>query len=137
MREHGSRMPDDISQLQSYLPEKTDPALLARYRMGAAREMDLQFYGSPGKVITQVGPVDEDYDNQFVISSQGMASMDYAGQRNMKILQPVYEAYSAAHPGDNVDDPSVLLPFATTQEQKAVIMKEAKDYLKRSYYADW
>lgn len=121
----GEPFPTDPAQLEPYLERSLGPAVWQRYEVQPASAMPMMKMGGDW-VLTQKGPVDEEYDSKFVVGPYGMAATSYRGLGEQKILAPVRQAYVTANPGKSVTDPDQLLPYATTPEQRAAIAKQKK-----------
>jgi len=74
-------------------------------------------------IITQKAPVDEVFDTRYGIGPIGYGSTDFLSRDNANTMNPVWEAFRAAHNGQWPDDDSQLLPYATTPEQQAALQK--------------
>jgi hypothetical protein len=76
-------------------------------------------------IVTQKAPaIDEVFDTRTVIGSGGgMGGADFLSPETREALQPVYEAYRAAHNGQWQLDFAELLPYAKTPEQQAALQK--------------
>jgi hypothetical protein len=74
-------------------------------------------------IITQKAPVDDVFDTRYGIGPNGFGSTDFLSQEVAPTMNPVWEAFKAAHDGQWADDVSQLLPFATTPEQQAALQK--------------
>ena len=74
-------------------------------------------------IITQRAAVDDVFDTRYGIGPNGSGSTDFLNQELRKTMDPVWEAYSAAHDGQGPDDVSQLKPYASTPEQQAALQK--------------
>lgn len=122
LQDHAGKFPLDPSQLQTYLDRPMDHAIWQRYEVVPAAAISNIKMGG-GWAITQKSPVDEEYDLQFVIGSDGYGSRDYYSVALRAQMAPVIKAFSLANPGKNPTDVAQLLPYATTPEQQAAIQK--------------
>jgi len=116
--------PDKLTQLQTYLATPVDEAIWTRYRLAPVNELGVRISGGSGMAITQVGPVDEDYDSQFVIAPNGYGSSSYSQERLRSVIEALAPSYQLAHPDRPPQSAADLLPFATTTEQRAVLEKQ-------------
>jgi hypothetical protein len=122
---HPGGFPADISELRAHFNPPVEEALLDRWKV--APKGELYGVGEHGSdfLLTQKGPVDEDYDACFVIGAKGEADSTFKNQRNMRILAPVFEDFE--HSGLNTQMPisngrpdlTVLKQFVKTPEQQA------------------
>ena len=75
-------------------------------------------------IITQKMPVDEVFDTRYAVGPNGFGSTDFLQSTGTyKTMQPVFDAYRAAHNGQWQTDVSELQPYATTSEQQAALQK--------------
>ena len=116
------QFPTDLSQLQSYFDSPVDAAILERWKILPAGAT-IPGIGDKGPFITQKAPVDELLDRQFAIGLNGFSCTDFLTSEIQDVMMPVYQAYAAANNGLSHDDPSQLLPYATTPEQQAAVQK--------------
>jgi len=77
----------------------------------------------PGPFLTQKAAADTLLDRRFAIGPFGYACTDFLTSEIQDLLMPVYRAYDVANNGQHQDDPSQLLPFATTPEQRTAVQK--------------
>jgi hypothetical protein len=121
--------PSDVNSLVPYMDPK-DPALLSRYAViPSSKVMSVKMGGD--WVVTQLSPVDSEFDNQFVIGPNGFGSCSFP-----KDGQPTEEDYNALAPAkeaftnnnDNRDFGSLddLEPYLTTPEARAAYDKIKK-----------
>jgi hypothetical protein len=115
-------MPTDLAQLQPYFDSPMDDAILQRWEIASAATV--QSLGLGGDVIiTQKAPVDDVFDTCFGIGPKGSGSTDFLSREIAPMMNPVWEAFSAAHNGQWADDVSQLLPYATTPEQQTALQE--------------
>jgi hypothetical protein len=74
-------------------------------------------------IITQKAPVDDVFDTRYGIGPTGSGTTGFLSQEIAPTMNPVWEAFRAAHNGQWPDDTSQLLPYATTPEQQAALQK--------------
>ncbi len=116
------QMPTDLGQLQPYVDSPMDDTILQRWEIASAATV--QSLGLGGDVIiTQKAPVDDVFDTRYGIGPTGSGSTDFLSREVAPTMNPVWEAFSAAHNGQWADDVSQLLPYATTPEQQAALQK--------------
>ena len=82
-------------------------------------------------IISQKSPVDADFDGRVVVGPYGWGSAGPQSwsdpiESTLKTLDPVMKAYATANSGAEPSQPSELLPFITTPEQKAAYEKALK-----------
>ena len=70
-------------------------------------------------LIAEKAPVDVDYDTRFVIGANGYGRSDF----DADVLIPVVRAFQTANNGQQLGDPSQLLPHARTPEQQRALEK--------------
>ena len=116
------KFPADFSELQPYLDPPLDSAVLDRWQITAGSTVPSVRVGEV--IITQKAPVDDVFDPRLLFGSDlGNGSTDFLPPEHWAALQPVYNAYRAAHDGQRETDPSELQPYATTPEQQAALQK--------------
>jgi RNA polymerase sigma factor (sigma-70 family) len=127
------RFPTSLSDLAPYFEQPVDAAILDRWQILPQSALPNQHMGGDF-VITEKGPVDADLDNRYAIGSGGYGS---AGGANLwdadvnaaiAILAPVDKAYAADHNGQEPTDPSQIVPYLTTPDQKAAFEKWLQTY---------
>ncbi|HLP77123.1 MAG TPA: hypothetical protein VK327_09405, partial [Candidatus Paceibacterota bacterium] len=91
-----------------------DDTILSRYAVIPSH--DVTNIGQGGEwVIAEIGPADSGYDTRFVIGEQLNGQTDF----DADLIIPLVKAFTAS--GQKLNDPSQLLPFATTAEQRRVV----------------
>ena len=118
---NNGQFPTDLAQLQPYFDSPMDAAILDRWTIESQEAVPSVGVGNP--IITERAPVDEVFDQRLVFSQTGSGSTDFLNQAIWGTMQPVFEAYRAAHNGQWQTDFSQLLPYATTPEQQAAVQK--------------
>ncbi len=121
-RANDKQFPSDLLQLQPYFDPPMDPAILQRWEILPAGAT-IPGIGNEGPLITQKAPVDALLDRRFAVFSGGFGSTDFLNSEVQNVMQPVYQAFTAANNGTYQGDPAQLLPFATTSEQQAAVQK--------------
>jgi len=116
------QMPTDLAQLQPYLDSPLDDAILQRWEIASAETVQSLRLGGD-VIITQRAPVDDVFDTRWGIGPNGQGGTDFLSRETASTMNPVWEAFSAAHNGQWADDVSQLLPYATTPEQQAALQK--------------
>ena len=77
-------------------------------------------------VIAEKAPVDRLFDSRFGIGRFGFGRTDYLESEIEEIMKPVYKTFAKENGGEQgyrTSDPSRLLHYATTAEQKAAIQR--------------
>jgi hypothetical protein len=74
-------------------------------------------------VISEKVPVDDVFVSQIIIGSNGYGASDYLAWETQKIMPPVWAAFQSANNGQEASDPSQLLPYVTTPEQREAVQK--------------
>jgi hypothetical protein len=133
-KDHDGAFPTDLSQFQPYLPtaidgQPVDGTILQRYEIAPAAKFGRKEAGQEW-VLTQKELVDDEYDHHIAIGPRDWSyTASEAEQlppdvRALKrILDPVAKEYSAANNGEQPTDPSQLLPYLKTDEQKVALQK--------------
>lgn len=117
-----SQFPTDLRQLLPYLDPPVDEGMLSRWEiLPATRIKNIGVGGD--SVITQKEPTDEVFDMRHVIGPNGSGSTDFLYSNVQTALRPVWEAFKLAHNGQDADDTTQLLPYATTPEQRTALEK--------------
>jgi RNA polymerase sigma factor (sigma-70 family) len=123
MHANNGQFPTDLSQLEPDFFSQVDEAILQRWEIVPVTTVPGVGVGSP-TVMTERAPVDELLDSRLVIGPYGTASRDWLGIEVDDTLRPVYQAYAQARGGDRSNlNPSDLLSFATTQQQRTAVQK--------------
>ncbi len=116
------RFPTELSQLQPYFEPPVDSAILQGWEI-LPEGATLPGVGNSGPFITQKAAVDPLLDRRFAIGLSGYSCTDFLNSETQAFLMPVYKAFGTANNGAHGDDPSQLLPFATTPEQRAAVQR--------------
>jgi hypothetical protein len=121
---NNNQYPTDVSQLESYFNPPIDEAVLQRWKLIPANNAN----GSEGLggnlVLTEKVPVDELFDSRNTIGLHSSGTGGFFFFDNGIVLAPLYKAFATANPRINpglAPSASQLLPYATTQEQQAII----------------
>jgi RNA polymerase sigma factor (sigma-70 family) len=122
MRDNSGQMPTDFAQLQPYFDSPVEDAILQRWEIAPAATVESLGMGGD-VIITQKAPVDDVFDTRYGIGPNGSGSTEFLSQEIAPTMNPVWEAFRAAHNGQWPDDTSQLLPYATTPEQQAALQK--------------
>ncbi|HTY88277.1 MAG TPA: sigma-70 family RNA polymerase sigma factor [Candidatus Acidoferrum sp.] len=124
MQANHDQMPTDLAQLQPYFDSPLDDAILQRWEIAPAETVQSLRLGGD-VIITQRAPVDEVFDIRWGIGPNGFGSTDFLSTSTdtYKTMQPVFDAYRAAHNGQWQDNLSELQLYATTPEQQAALQK--------------
>jgi hypothetical protein len=122
MRSNSGQMPTDLAPLQPYFDSPVDDAILQRWEIAPAAT--IKSLGMGGDVIiTQKAPVDDVFDTRYGIGPNGFGTTDFLSREVAPTMNPVWDAFKAAHNGEWPDNVSQLLPYATTPEQQAALQK--------------
>jgi RNA polymerase sigma factor (sigma-70 family) len=122
MKNNGGQMPTDLAQLQPYFDSPVDDAILQRWEIAPANKVRGLMLGG-NSIITQKAPVDDIFDTLYGIGPSGFGTADFLNTEFGNTLEPVNEAYMAAHNGQTGATSVQLLPYATTPEQQAAVQK--------------
>ncbi len=128
--EQTGHFPTDLSQLQTYFKTPVDAAVLDRYAILPAGAVPNVRMGGEW-IVTQKGPVDEEYDSRIVLGPNGYGSTDFksstvASRADIDLLAPVVKAYAAANNGHEPSDAAQLQPYLSTPEQQAAFQRVAE-----------
>jgi RNA polymerase sigma factor (sigma-70 family) len=121
---NNGQFPTDLTQLQQYFNPPVDDSVLQRWEVTPKSTMPNVGVGD--FIVTQVAPVDADYDNRYAVGLNGWGTSSaeaWDGPSPASILKPALQAYAAANNGLEPTDPSQLTPFVTTPEQQAALQK--------------
>jgi len=124
---NNGQFPTDLSQLQPYFNPPVDASVLQRWEV--VPQSAVPSLGEGATLITQIAPVDADYDSRYAIGPNGYGSTkntqvwDPSSANPDVVLAPVLKAYMAANNGVQPTDPSQLTPYVTTPEQQATLQK--------------
>jgi RNA polymerase sigma factor (sigma-70 family) len=125
-----NQTPTDISQLQPYFNPPVDYSILQRWEV--APKATVQSLGMGGDIIiTQIAPVDADYDSRYGVGPNGWGTAgpqdwDAPGTGPSALLMPAFKAYAAANNGVEPTDLSQLAPYLTTPEEQAALQLAIK-----------
>ena len=122
MQSSNGQLPTDLAQLQPYFDSPLDDAILQRWEIAPADVIQSLKMGGD-VVITQKAPVDEVFDTRFGIGPNGFGQTDFMQNETYVTLNPVFDAYRAAHNGQWQTDMSQLVPYVKTPEQQAMLQK--------------
>jgi RNA polymerase sigma factor (sigma-70 family) len=122
MKTSNEQFPTDLSQLQPYFDSPVDDAVLQRWEIAPAATVKSLGLGGD-IIITQKAPADEVFDTRYGIGPQSLGSTDFLSGGTAATLNPVREAFRAAHNGKWPDNNSQLLPYASTPEQQTALQK--------------
>ena len=122
MRGSGGQFPTDLSQLQPFFSAPVDDAVLQRWEIAPVATVESLGMGGD-MVITQKAAVDDVFDTRYGIGPNGYGSTDFLSSETRGVMQPVFNAYRAAHGGQWPDDDSQLQAYATTPEQQSALQK--------------
>ena len=122
MRGNNGQMPTDLAQLQPYFDSPMDDAILQRWEIASAATVKSLGLGGD-VIITQKAPVDDVFDTRYGIGTVGFGSTDFLSREIAPTMNPLWEAFQAAHNGQWPDDVSQLQPYAITPEQQAALQK--------------
>jgi RNA polymerase sigma factor (sigma-70 family) len=104
--------PTDMAQLQPYFASPIDGSVLKRYGMT-----------QPGILTETVSPLDIPGENYYQI---GVNTINI-NSADENVLQPAVDAYSAANNGQELKDPSQLLPYLTTPAEQTALQNLIKN----------
>jgi RNA polymerase sigma factor (sigma-70 family) len=128
---NSGQFPTALSQLQQYFNQPVDDSVLQRWEI--VPKSIMPNIGVGDMIVTQVGPVDSDYDNRYAVGLTGWGTdgpdgwEDPTAETSLEnILKPALNAYQAANNGMEPTDPSQIQPYLTTPEQQAALQKLMK-----------
>ncbi len=122
MKENGSRFPAGLTLLQPYFDLPIGDDTLQRWEIVPASEVKNVVMG--GKmIITQKAPVDDVFDSRMVIGPNGFGSTDFLYPAIAGDMDAIRNAYKAANQGQDSENISQLLPYATTATQQIALQK--------------
>ena len=123
LKANNGQFPTDLSQLQSYFTSPVDDAILQRWEITSPNTVVNIGVGKAG-IITETAAVDDVFDTRIAVGSDGYGNVDFLTTETQDLLIPVYKAYLAANKGQNPSDPSQLISYASTPEQRAAVQKQ-------------
>lgn len=74
-------------------------------------------------ILTQKAPVDDVFDTRIAIGPNGWGTTDFLFLETARLIDPLRQAFRAAHNGRLPDDASQMLPYATTPEAQTALQK--------------
>ncbi len=125
LKENDWKFPTDLSQLQSYFeggPVERD--ILQRFGIVPAESVSNVQMGGEW-AISQMDPVDAEFDSRLVIGPRGYGSTDWKSRdsipsSDVDLLSPALKAFTEGNNGHEPSDISQLQPYLKTDaEQKA------------------
>jgi hypothetical protein len=115
---HNSQAPTDLAQVQPYFEPPMDNAVLQRWKIAPASEVPNVRIGTSDWIVTQEAlPIDEEYDLRMVIIPTATAPRGMTCQ----IIVSAIGAFQTANEGRDYENPSQLMPYVTTPEQRAAL----------------
>jgi hypothetical protein len=129
---NNGQLPTAIEQLRPYFDPPVDESILQRWEV--APKSTCPSTGVGATILTQIAPVDADYDNRYAVGLNGWGTagiQDWSPQATSdaeKLLTPALNAYAAANNGTQPTDPSQLAPYITTPEQQAALQNFMKQH---------
>jgi RNA polymerase sigma factor (sigma-70 family) len=127
---NNGQFPTDLAQLQQYFSAPVDESILQRWEI--VSHETVAGVGVGDTIITQIAPVDADYDNRYAVGLNGWGTsgtQDWNPAENPElILKPAIQAYMNANSGVQPTDPSQLIPYLTTPEQQTALNKAVKSF---------
>ncbi len=123
---HAGALPATAAELAPWFDSPVDSAMLDRWVMLPAKDPDVANIGvGSDRVFTQKTFVDDEIDMRRVFGPDGSGATGvYPSAKQLKTLEKIATAYSAAHPGSVLVDASALLPYATTPEEKSLVQRQ-------------
>ena len=122
MKNNGKQFPTGLDQLQPYFDSPMDEAILQRWEITSPKTVPSLGVGRD-YIITQKQAVDDVFDTRYAVGADGFGSTDFLSAETRTVMNPVYDAYRAAHNGEWPPHQSQLLPYATTPEQQTALQK--------------
>lgn len=131
--------PADLLQLQPYFKAPVDEAILQRYTILPKDQIPSLGMGGDYIISTKL-PVDAELDSRIGVGPHGWGSAGNQAWGDqlptlLKTLDPALKAYAAANSGREPNNPSDLLPYLETSEQRVAYDKALK-FLESSKRAD-
>ena len=119
---NNGQFPTDLTQLQPYLKTPADPAILDRWEIVPASKLKSLVFGGDW-VITQRSVPDGEFDLRYGVGSSGYGSAGPFTQTPSPedTLTPALQSFYSANNGQMPSDPSQLLPYLTSQEQRTAL----------------
>jgi hypothetical protein len=115
---HNSQAPTDLAQVEPYFEPPMDNAVLPRWKIAPASEVPSIRIGRDWIVTQKALPTDEAYDSRMVTIPT--ASI-FTRNDSIGLLSPAIGAFQAANEGRDYENPSQLMPYVTTSEQRAAL----------------
>lgn len=121
IKANDGKFPEDIAQLGPYFESPMNDSILQRYSVLRAADVTNMGLSKSGAdwLIAEKAPVDSDYDTRFVIGATSRGRSDF----DADALIPVVRAFQTANSGQQVSEPSQLLPFVQTPDQQRALQK--------------
>jgi hypothetical protein len=119
---NNGQFPTALSQLQPYFDPPVDESILQRWEV--APKGVIPNLGVGATVITQVAPVDENYDTRYGVGPNGSGAAGPFGStwtNPQSLVMPALQAYMNANNGQQPSDLSQLAPYATTPDQQKAL----------------
>jgi RNA polymerase sigma factor (sigma-70 family) len=119
---NNQQFPTDLGQLQPYFESPVDDTILQRWEIAPAEAVRNLHMGADF-IITQKAPVDDVFDSRLGVGPNGYGATDFLAGETMETMNPLWEAYRAAHNGQYPAETSLVEPYVTTPEQRAAFDK--------------
>lgn len=123
MKANDGQFPTNMVQLEPYYQTSVSSSILDRWEV--APHTAIPNIGVGDWVITQKQPpIDSELDQHWAVGPHGLGEASYGSSdaaKALAALAPALKAYSDANSGNHPNDPSQLLPYLTTPEQKAAL----------------
>jgi RNA polymerase sigma factor (sigma-70 family) len=123
------RFPSELAQLKAHFIPPMNDAILQRYIPAPAEEFGFKDKGQEW-VITQRELVDEEHDQHIGIGPRRWGYKKPLAQQlnpellaSKRTLDPIAREFSAVNNGQEPTDPSQLLPYVKTPEQRSALQK--------------
>ena len=115
---HNSQAPTDLAQVEPYFDPPMDNAVLQRWKIAPASEVPNIRIGRDWIVTQKALPTDEEYDLRMVTIPTASV---FTRNDSVRLLSPAIGAFQKANEGRDYENPSQLIPYVTTPEQRAAL----------------
>jgi hypothetical protein len=137
MAVNDGQWPTDLNQLKTYFNPPVDDVILDRWQIVPKSALPGREFAGDW-VMTEKSPVDAAYDYRWTIDGPGSGGVgpyhyipsetEVEIQILKETLKPALDAYSAANPGKEPNNPYALRPYITTTSQEAALQRIVEFY---------
>jgi len=122
MENHNDQFPSEMSELAGFFEGDVNDAVLDRW-MIADSDLVKNVQMGEDYIITQKAPVDDLFDQRYVVGPNGWGSTDFFSSTSEEVFLELSQIYQDSNNGEQPKSPSELLPYVRTPEEQEVFDK--------------